>query len=353
MAVAQFSCLSNRVLMTQAFQLPALIHSLPFAGWWSSMHLCEDIKMVLMLSPVEVASGVKKEIIFLLPMRYNFKFLSLGEQQDDDFFSWRASKSPKHLCNYFRPHHWCFTLISVHQITFRWMFLLLSVHFFRTHKTHTPLWEASQNCSDPQQAAHSLGMCMYALCQQSCSQSTWGKELLCSHLNIEATPGETTKCTRWRGQESTVSFTGLQTTLVFCFLSAYESQLCLICWWQQMPAMRKDGKMPGGISHFTLLLLEHRWLWWKPRWAQQVSGGEEEQNSPLKIWGSYWPPFLAHCPFFPCQPAGWRKDHSPPPHSTAGTSAAAIHNTTLSFISGHDMKHQMRSWKAAVCVQQS
>lgn len=46
---------------------------LSLAGWWSSTHLREDIKVVLMLSPVEVAAGVKeKNIILLLPMKYDF-----------------------------------------------------------------------------------------------------------------------------------------------------------------------------------------------------------------------------------------------------------------------------------------
>lgn len=65
----------------------------------------------------------------------------------------------------------------------------------------------------------SLGMHMYSSCQESHSQSTCKEELLFSHLNVEVTPGETTNCARWRGQDSPVSFTGFQTHQFFVSFS--------------------------------------------------------------------------------------------------------------------------------------
>lgn len=60
-----------------------------------------------------------------------------------------------------------------------------------------------------------LGCTCNASRQQSCSQSTCAEELLFSHLNVEATPGETTKYARWRDRDGTVSFTALQTASGF------------------------------------------------------------------------------------------------------------------------------------------
>lgn len=72
-------------------------------------------------------------------------------------------------------------------------------------KSLTELRCSSAGCLLPWDASH----------QQSCSQSTCGEELLFSHLNVEATPGETTKYARWRDRDGTVSFRGLQTASGF------------------------------------------------------------------------------------------------------------------------------------------
>lgn len=46
-----------------------------------STHLWEYIKIILILSPVEATSGIKKKKKkILLPMRYDFKLVSSGEQ---------------------------------------------------------------------------------------------------------------------------------------------------------------------------------------------------------------------------------------------------------------------------------
>ena len=94
---------------------------------------------------------------------------------------------------------------------------------------------------------------MYASHQQSRSQSACEEELLFSHLNVEATPGETTKYARRRGQDSPVSFTGLQTTSVF--LSPFSVRVPSVSHLlvTEDASSEKRGKMPGGISHFTPL----------------------------------------------------------------------------------------------------
>lgn len=171
--------------------------------------------------------------------------------EDDRLFSCRASKSPKPLWNYFRPHHWCFPLISFKQIFFSgecsyrfW------IHFLRAGKSR-PLWKTSQNRSTHSQlVACSLGRPMYASCQESHSQCTCEEELLFSHLNVEVTPGETTNLARWRGQDSPVSFTGLQTPSAFCLFQR-TSPSCESFASDRRYHQWEGGKIPGGISHFT------------------------------------------------------------------------------------------------------
>lgn len=199
--------------------------------------------------------------------------------EDDRLFSCRASKSPKPLWNYFRPHHWCFPLISFKQIFFSgecsyrfW------VHFLRAGKPR-PLWKTSQNRSTHSQlVACSLGRPMYASCQESHSQCTCEEELLFSHLNVEVTPGETTNLARWRGQDSPVSFTGLQTPSAFCLFQR-TSPSCESFAGDRRYHQWEGGKTPGGISHFNPLP-KPRWLWPRPRWSQYVWRGRTD--SPLK-----------------------------------------------------------------------
>ena len=262
-------------------------------------------------------------------MRYDFlevpvfrdAAVVLGE--DDYFFSCTASKTSKQLCNCFRPHHWCFTFTSVHQFFFRWMFLLLLGAFSQDSQTHTfvrsltKLQCCSAGCLLPWDAL----VCL--LSTKLLWVHLWGGIVLFSFERWSDTRWDNKMCQMERS--STVASTGLQTTSVFCLLSAHESQLCLICWWQRtwqweggqgarwdqpfhpspqaQVTMTKAKATPAGLRWWSLSLGRERSL--PPKAGAVVDLASLNPRSAER-----------------------RKNLPLPPRSIAGISSAAIHTTT-------------------------
>lgn len=152
---------------------------------------------------------------------------------------------------------------------------------------------------------------MYTSCQESYSQFTCEAELLFSHLNVEVTPGETTNCARWRGQQSPVPFTGLQTPSVFCLFQ----HLSPSCGSFAADRRYQVGSVTSPPPQAQLTLTKTKVV---PAYL------ERESRFPSEVWGSHWSPSP--------KPAGWRKHLSPHPNP-AGISLLLLCSPPVPHIS--------------------
>lgn len=167
-----------------------------------------------------------------------------------------------------------------------------------------------------------LGCTCNASRQQSCSRSTCGEELLFSHLNVEATPGETTKYARWRDRDGTVSFRGLQTASGFFASFGCTSPSCVSFAGDRRCQQWEAGQDASGDQLFH-----------PPPQTQVTLTKAKVDPAGLRWWRAADPWSLKLLPTsLPCPPNQRGKGStSSPKKNPAGISSAAIHTTSPSY----------------------
>lgn len=186
-------------------------------------------------------------------------------------------------------------------------------------------------------------MCMP--CVKKCSQSTCEEELLFSHLNFEVIPGENNRiCQMGRSRQHSLNYRTPEHIRFLSLLSTWVPAVSHLLVTEDA-SNEKGDMMPGRIDHFTASTQAQVSLtkakvapadlrWWR-------------RTDPLsEVWGSHWPTSPAP------QTSGVNKtasSHSQHHRHLFGCSSSQCQCLIL----GHNMKQQMRSWKAAVCMQHS
>lgn len=198
--------------------------------------------------------------------------------EDDWLFSCRASKSPKPLWNYFRPHHWCFPLISFKQIFFQVSVLIASGYIFsglanpglceRPRKTEalTPSWLLAPlggTCTPPVKKA-----ILSAPVKRNCYFLIW--MLKWHQVRQQTLPDGEVKTAQSHLQDSKPH----QLFVSFSVRVPAVNHLLVT----EDTISEKGARYQWDQSFHPLP--KPRWLWPRPRWSQYVWRGRTD--SPLK-----------------------------------------------------------------------